>query len=68
MWIRQGKYTISGNYGFVQQIHNIVVQFLADLKVQSRHHDNNYPVRFGSLQNFLGKNMLECELQTEYRG
>jgi len=41
-----------------------MVQFLADLKLQSKHHDNNYPVRFGSLQNFRGKNMLEYELQT----
>jgi hypothetical protein len=37
--------------------------FLADLKVPSKRREKNHPVRFGGLQNLLGKNMLEYELQ-----
>ncbi len=37
---------------------------LVDLKAQSKHREKNHPVRFGSLQNFRDKNMLEYERQT----
>jgi len=44
MWIGQGKPTISENYRFVQQTRNIAIQFLMDLKSQSKHRDKNCPI------------------------
>jgi hypothetical protein len=32
MWIRQEKYTISGNYGFVQQTLKFTVQFFGEFE------------------------------------
>ena len=44
MHIGQGKPTSSENYRFVQQIRNIAIQFLMDLKAQSKHRDKNCPI------------------------
>ena len=44
MQISQGKLTSSENYRFVQQTRNIAIQFLMDLKSQSKHRDKNCPI------------------------
>ncbi len=43
MWVGQGKPTNSEYYRFVQQIRNIAILFLIDLKAQSKHRDKNCP-------------------------
>jgi hypothetical protein len=40
MWIGRGQSAMAGRFRFVHQAHNIMLQFLIDLKAQSTHLEN----------------------------
>ena len=67
VWIGQGKPTIFENYRFVQQTRNIAIQFLMDLKAQSKHRIKNCPIWMYT-KLFEVKKWLNMESKTDKEG